>query len=462
MRVLVIIGLLAIALGGFAQEPKATPAEILAEADRLQAEWRAETDSTRREQLGEKLADLAVYGGVRWAFGDTEEGYGKGDAKAAEIIDEITADGRLATSEIVLDEKVRAVPLTALRSLGELEAGPNGGDGWVIRRMTETHFELWTPKHGWLFNRKGELLREARPPRRDGQGREWYGAFLPDGCWITTDLWERDDTLTLFSRTGKWLREWPTGKLLPTTPQETDQQGRAGLIGWARSDKQGRGWVVSIGSEGGRGCVWLNPKGEIRVLDRWEPWKLCYPNALGAKGMYLQLEVPDPLQELVLERTSAGHGSGVGYPVYHLQKAHALAKAQAAHEEDFSASRGVAVMVADGERNFGFWPRSSNWYVVAQRQDSSIPVRTWFFDASGRFQRWIRATRLADAADQRAILLRTSENVVATLNPDYIVAEQRRFTWKHEQTAEPIEIFDDLRLGFFRRGKEIVLARWAK
>ena len=88
--------------------------------------------------------------------------------------------------EIKIPADSHTVSLKALRTL-PYEERPffNGDPSWVVRRMTRARFELWTSKRGWLFDRSGKVLSEAVPPRRDGEGREWYGAFLPDGRWVT-------------------------------------------------------------------------------------------------------------------------------------------------------------------------------------------------------------------------------------------------------------------------------------
>jgi hypothetical protein len=77
----------------------------------------------------------------------------------------------------------------------------------LFRRMTANRFEAWTSTDGWLFDARGHLLHHVRVPRRDGKGRAWFGAFLPSGQWITTDLWNDDRQLNCFSADGKWLWE---------------------------------------------------------------------------------------------------------------------------------------------------------------------------------------------------------------------------------------------------------------
>ena len=56
---------------------------------------------------------------------------------------------------------------------------------------------------------------EASPPRRTGRGREWYGAFLPDGRWVTTDLDDTDGRLSFFSPKGTLERVVTSAELAP-------------------------------------------------------------------------------------------------------------------------------------------------------------------------------------------------------------------------------------------------------
>ena len=82
----------------------------------------------------------------------------------------------------------------------EMFASFSREQGWLARRVTKDAVEVWTPNHGWLFDGQGQLLHEAHPPRGTGYGREWYGAFLPDGRWVTTDLDEMDGRLQFLFR----------------------------------------------------------------------------------------------------------------------------------------------------------------------------------------------------------------------------------------------------------------------
>lgn len=148
-------------------------------------------------------------------------------AEQPNVIEEIAADGQLARKEIRLSRRARTVPLRELRTFDGIETtlGQEDGyqeqdssppKGWLVRRLTRDAWEVWTPTHGWLFDGKGQVLNEAFPKRGDGTGREWYGAFLPDGRWVTTDLESWDCALTFFSREGERTRQMASAELAPS------------------------------------------------------------------------------------------------------------------------------------------------------------------------------------------------------------------------------------------------------
>lgn len=447
--------LLSCTLGAvLAQEAQVGPEETLAQVGQLHAQWKQETNPKRRAELGDALIEAAIHK-LRAAYDDDEEG----EAKAKALVNEVTADGKLAATEIRLPEKRARVRLSVLRAIPipphkEYSNEPEP----VIRRITKAAFELWMPRHGWLFDSKGQLLNEARPPRRDGSGREWYGAFLPDGRWVTTDLWDYDKTLTFFSRSGKWAREVFSDVLLP--PEERLRPYEHGaLLTWARSDREGKGWVVFVGENEGRGAVWIGPSGAARSLGAWEPWKLCYPRALGPRGFpNIHLSVPDDRQERIFSRSEAGHGPGVGYPHYSWSRVRNSGKDEKtkASEEMVEERAFHSVVVADGE-TFGFWPGSQKSYVSAGADNE---WRTWFFDEHAHFEHWIAARRIADAADGRSMLFGAQDGSVVTVSPDGVPCVPTLFEGKDGARAEVVELFADLQIGFFKLKEALVLARW--
>ncbi len=337
-------------------------------------------------------------------------------------------------------------------------------NGWLARRLTAGALEVWTSKHGWLFDGRGKLLREASPSRGTGHGREWYGAFLPDGRWVTTDVEDFDGKLYFHASDGTLLRTTPSDELAPAMKGDSGD-----LIGWARSDRRGEGWVVSVGSEEGRATVWVGSEGPARILDGTERWKLCYPRALGPRGWYIEMSVPDDAGELSLSRGGAGHGPGVGFPVY----------ARTLEDDEHPDGH----RVPDGGYNFGFWPGKTSFFVGAESDDdrpsaarhtrkfwkgfdnSLVPVvdKTWLFNEAGQVVAWVRARRIGDAADGRAMLFRVTEDSrVATIGPDLKIEVMRRFVWKNGAVGDAVWLWDDLRLGLFVRQGRLVLASWAK
>ena len=460
--------------------------EYLAEArkhcDALLSEWRQAHGAEARKQLGDALWDAAVR------------------AERPEIVEQVAAAGQLAEKEIHVSHHAHRVRLQELRTFKGIRTTLDKEDGYfdfasrqgnsLVRRITSDAFEVWTPRHGWLLDRQGRLLNEAHPPRRDGHGREWFGAFLPDGRWVTTDLWEMDCKLTFFSREGSPLKEISSAELAPPGPEDARRE----LIGWARSDKDGAAWIVNIGSEQGYATVRVGPNGPARVLAGNERWQLCYPRALGPRGWFIEMSVPDDTGRWLFTREEAGHGMYVGYPGYDLVEG-AEYSPRTLHQRS-SDGRILPPMlnelvIPDGNFDFGFWPGQTDVFIgsetlektgapgaihiVKQNRHEHVndagdgltedprPVvdKTWFYTRAGRFQGWVRARRLGDSADGHDMLFRLNDDGrIATLNPKLGVSDVRRFVWPTGKRADAVELFDDLRLGLFVRSRRLVLAAW--
>jgi len=272
----------------------------------------------------------------------------------------------------------------------------------VIRRATSKRIEVWLPRDGWLFDSDGKVINEAHPPRRDGEGRDWFGVFFPDGRWVTTDLWGQDKVLTFFSRTGKWLKEIPGAELVPL---KSDDIWGLSTVGWCRCSRDGDVFVASVGQGPGRGVARVSWDGSHHVLENAnDPWKLCYPRDLEPKGMYTLLSVPDDRLQITMTRQEDGHGPFVGFPVYEA----GLVKAR----------------IPDGG-TFGFWPSSENVYVVtttstwirdsAEHSHEGAPIiHTWFYHADGNFGAWIDARRASDTPQGDGMLFVDSQQRVIT------------------------------------------------
>lgn len=401
--------------------------------------WKQETDPEKRQDLGEELSTL----GVRISNHLTGGNY---DAPA-DLVIEVATNGEYAQKEIKVPEAAQAVPLQEVRTL-EAESS-DANIAWVVRRMTENRAEVWLPHHGWLFDDKGKLIAEAKPPRRDGSGRQWYGAFLPDGRWVTTDLFAEDKTLTFFTSSGKWLKEIAADKLVPAKPD--NDRWSPGTISWCRCTKRGDAFVLRVGQNGGRGDAWVNWSGQHHELSAKEsPWQLCYPRDLEPKGTYTYLSVPDDRGRITMTREEPGHGPEVGFPVYEAGK--------------------VRVRVPEGQ-TFGFWPQSDNVYVVVEHQNTTsdeagglhtapTTYQTWFYNADGTFAGWIAARRIADSASRDGMLFLDADQRLITLGGDYHVIEARQFRSTQNETGELVKLFPDLRLGFFQRDNQLILASW--
>jgi hypothetical protein len=128
---------------------------------RFHEEWNKESDPQKTREIGEDLVRAAI------------------DSDQPQVVLEVATDGKMAEKEIKIPEKdATTLPLRIVKSF-EPEPYPYEDDAaWVVRRMTHDRLELWLPHHGGLFDAKGKIVNEARPPRRDGFGRHWYGAFL--------------------------------------------------------------------------------------------------------------------------------------------------------------------------------------------------------------------------------------------------------------------------------------------
>lgn len=468
-RILGIVALLAIAHGpAFSQ---ATDEERASAFRRTYAAWRKAGYPDLYSHRSQSLLDAAFE-------------VGRGD-----VLEALLTRGPVLRKMVRIPPGGRPTPLQVVRTFKEVSAALDEemfssmihswqkGEGWLARRLTADRIEIWTPAHGWLYDGAGRLVHEAAPPRRTGKGREWFGAFLPDGRWITTDLDEMDGNLYFFSKEGVLLRTLTHEALAP------DEYHERSLLGWGRSDKIGTGWVVNVGSEEGRATVWVGPEGPARMLQGFERWQLCYPRALGPRGWYIEMSVPDDSGQYLLSRREAGHGKGVGFPSYGLGDP--KSRAAPPSKESDPVEPGSTLMIPNGNEVFGFWPGRRDFFLgsedynglsvrgpeasdkvyepsgYASRKGGNNIDKTWFFNPDMRLAAWIRARRIADAADGRAMLFRvTADSRIVTLSPDLEVQAMRRMTWKDGSTADAVTLWDDLRMGLFIRDKHLVLARW--
>jgi hypothetical protein len=406
--------------------------------------WVRERDPEEKQQYADDLMDSAIDRRMVAECLDDNAG----EDEALDVLLDVATAGQFKNKEIKLSGKPKATPL---KRIFTFDPAPDLEHRWVIRRLSANRIEVWLPRHGWLFDTNGKLLNEAHPPRRDGVGREWYGAFLPDGRWVTTDLWSEDKVLTFFSPRGQWLKEIPADELVPRKPDE--YWWNLSTIGWCRSVRSGDAFIVSVGQNGGRGVAWVNWKGEHRILSHPnDPWKLCYPRDLEPKGTYTFRSVPNDRRQITLTRHEDSHGRLVGFPVYETDPDH------------------LKVRIPDGEA-FGFWRDSQNVYIVTERttwirdalgEGHSGPTtrRSMFYNVDGEFAGWIDAWRIADAGTGDGMLFVDQQQRVISLTKKLTIAGIEQFNWSGGTVAEPARLFPDVRLGFFSRDGKLVLAKW--
>jgi len=402
--------------------------------------WATEVDHRKKTQLADAVARAAIM-----QINTIEESYKEKQQELLDLIVEVATDGQFQQKQIKIDKEPQQVAIQPIHTI-ESDAEHD----WVIRRPTADRIEVWLPRHGWLFDTKGALVNEARPPRRDGDGRAWYGAFLPDSRWVTTDLFADDKVLSFFSRDGKWLKELHGDRLVPQ--QKNNPSWSPPTIGWCRSVRTGDAFVASVGQDGGRGVALVTWNGKHRVLREWnEPWKLCFPRDLEPKGLYVSLYVPSDDAKIRMTREEAGHGPFVGYPVYE--------------------AGAVSARIPNGD-TFGFWPGSHNVFIVTEdnststynasapaRRRSSIR-RTWFYNDDGSFAGWIDAARIADTAALDGMIFVDRKQRLTSVGKDCAVRDVLQFIWPSGEIAQPERIFPDVRLGLFVRNEHLELAHW--
>ncbi len=345
-------------------------------------------------------------------------------AEKPELIDAVIADGRLAETEVKVPATAQAVPVTIKLEVPKVPAPYEGYLVW--RRITPGAFEIWNSAQGWLFNARGRLVQTAKVPRRGGGGREWLGAFLPDGRWITTELLEQDGRVYIFNDAGKCTHEIKSGNLL----HDPAWHNKVLIIPWARSLKNGKEWLVRIGSEEGRGEALLKPDGSSqRAGTPPSIWQRCEPRQLGVRlfaGICnYEIQSDDGTLEMTSEQPQ--HGQDVGDPAYTINSA--------------KGEEPLGKLPSEG-RGFGFWQRSHATYVFTG-------TRTWFFDAQRKYQGWIAGERVGDAADGRSMIFRQPDGRCVTLGPDLKVTAVQTFQQPDGARLIPLELQSDLGMGVF-------------
>jgi hypothetical protein len=393
----------------------------------LHQAWAAEHDPAKRRDLAAQLVQAVIH---------------VYEHQPIDIADEVARNG-LPRNEIAPPPTAMDAPLTPLVTLDAVHT--NEGDyppSPVFRRLSAHRIEAWTPREGWLFDAQGKLVADVHVPRRDGAGREWFGAFLPDGAWITTDLWNDDRQLNAYTPTAVWQWELPGTKIVAALPKpetSTNNEPVVPTIGWARADSTGRKWLVGVGLDYTRGFALVDPDGHVQPLPNdTSLWSMVYPRSMGVRGYYIHLYIDSDDGRTTLSQDSAGHGVEVGWPTY-------------------SLSRSWSAIINGGTDRFGFWPESHRIYVEAESRGPDpwhAPHEVWFLDANGKYEAEVTGSYLADAANGRDLLLKDAGDrvlrVVSGKN-GVSISGARTFTWPDGSVAVPLAVYDDLHLGFFLR-----------
>ena len=408
--------------------------------------WHQETDPKKKEEIGSQVLDLA------------------NRAETSDIGLELFA-GR-PVGQMALPVATNSVPLT-LTAIKEWDLTRNEydtSDACVIRRIGPKNFEIWTPQQGWLFDDKGKVLAESMVPRRDGTGRQWYGAFLPDGQWITTDLWKRDDRIYLFSKENKLINSFPAGD----------------IAGWGRADSTGTHWVVGVSGyghlddSGVSSDLKISPWGwrqrVAHYLKRWHlplfdpAWKFVEkiksardfvdPRNLGSRGIRCGETSESDDRKGSISWDEPGHGRWVGWPHYSMNVTGHVWES--------------CIPSADGG-NLGFFPSSLNTWVGRNK----YPLRpkldresfqSWIIDPNGKVLGWLPAERVGDDPDGKRMWFVDEQGRILKVASDGKVSEVLQPTLAGATgTDAPFAhvLFPDLKLGFFyTKSGHLVLAKW--
>ena len=449
--------LILLGLAGILHADVATPEERASISNAI-AQWHAETNAKAKAKLEESIVHQC------------------GVADTPETAEELVGGKPLQEMRIVLPTKEEPLPLTVLKEWDLSVDGFYQLPEEVIRRIGQKNFELWTPKRGWLFDKKGSVLAEAMVPRRDGAGREWHGAFLPDGQWITTDLWAQDDRIYIFSPENKLLRAFPTKKY--TGKPKDDWSGYT--VAWARADQKGTKWATQIGLDGGWCGLLISPWGwrqkvsaTLTKLHLPSPasWALAQkvedPKAfvdsrnLGAKGNCILLAAQSSDGKSSVEHCGHMHGSDTELPSYSMRGVglgwdHVIP----------SMFHGKYT----GRGNFGFFPASQVVWVGGEKNPIRPTqyqggFRSWIIEPSGKAIGWLPAERVADDSDGKRMWFVDEQGRLLKVAPDGAVSGVLQPTFSYEagddtNTASRMELnrFDSnqfhTNVGSFHRARE--------
>jgi hypothetical protein len=406
-----------------AADQASADAEAHARVTGLYQAWKSERDPAKRKQQADDLMDAIVK-----CYQD----------QPLNLADEVARDG-LPRNEIAAPADSTKVTLRPSMTLPDVHF-IDYPKSPVFRRISATRFEAWTSKEGWLFDNAGKVLAHVAVPRHDGTGREWFGAFLPNGRWITTDLWDEDRQVNAFDAHGHWLWELKGERILATDPLPADDLGSHAkpLIDWARADRTGKRWLVCVGEEMRQVSALVDQKGNVSKLPKGaSDWTEVYPRSMGVRGGYVAFAAGSDDGLATLGSVTVAHGPFCNWPIFE--------------------SQGWGIRMHDATLSFGFWPHSHAVYIEQQDSDESSPNLVWFFDAKGRYQGEVPGDPLGDDANGRDLLLTDGVGRVLKVSrapAGLSVPAARQFVWPDGSPAVPLALYGDLHLGFFYRGPE--------
>jgi len=408
--------------------------------------WYQEQDPKKKEAIGDTVLDLA------------------NRAENGDIAYELLTGKPLEHSELVVP--TNAIPMN-LEVLKEWDISEHQYDihfyDDVVRRVGLSNFELWTPTNGWLFDAQGKQVNEATVHRRDGSGREWYGAFLPDGQWITTELWGEDNRIYQFSKSGKFVNSF-----------------HVGMARWARASESGKDWVVGMNE--GYGDTFFDKDADLKI----SPWgwkqrfyrllKKCHlpvkesscrsvekiadarefvsPRELGCRGFFCDMKAQSDDRNSVVGFEAAGHGRWCFWIHYQMKSP--------------LSDWGHCIPQKNYE-NFGFFPGSLTTWIGETKyphrpEHDGETFRSWIIDPNGKVLGWVPAERVADDPDGHRMWFVDARGYLLKVDADGVVSEVLHPTLPGASGNEapfPHVLFPDLKLGFFyTKPGHLVLARW--
>ena len=432
--------------------------------DALRA-WRLERDPATRRKLGGNLLDL-IHMGSSLSIDLPPQ--------SLEIAEEIDRDGA-PKNKLEPPAAPKVITLRSVLQLTDVASIGNPDFSPVFRRISADRVEVWSRYQGWLFDRHGHLINHVHLSKRGDNGSEWYGAFLPDGQWITSYR-DGNNQINAYSRSSKWRWELPGEQIIAKLPPpvwagEKVEWSIAPSIAWARADKSGLRWEVGLGQDFSRGFALVDPHGHVEPLGAdANIWSYVYPRSMGVRGNSVTQDfIPSDDGKMVLTQTEPMHGSWVDWFSYVICDWRKLAFVLPG-EESTSAN----LVIANGDFNFGFWPKSYAVYIESESMDKVPVSRVWFFDDHLKYEGEMTASFLADAANGADLLLLAKGGQVDQVHRfagKPAIVEERAYVWPGGTPAIPTALFDDLKFGFFSHGQpgdpnarveNLTLATWQK